>query len=298
MPLSDSDSSGAQTEPGTRGIEPAGLGALLRQARERRGLTLAQVANETKIPQRHLEALERDNLAAIPHGIYRRAEIRAYARAVHLDQDLALARLERALQPAPAPEAVSGGSKRDTAAPARRPVWGVVGTMVALVAIGVAGIVVGTALWRAMGGGTEPGLDRDAQPREAVDAVTRPVPRVPGTAPDAQADVPDGAPIGSTAPNATRGSALPPGTDRVNGREGETPAADSPTVLVVRTDPPGTRVTVDGIGWGETPVTLRYLTPGRKRVRLSKVGYVTVERLVQVTEGRRITLDVPLRPLP
>ena len=43
----------------------AALGELLRRARERRGLTLRQIANETKIPERHLEALERGN--AGPH---------------------------------------------------------------------------------------------------------------------------------------------------------------------------------------------------------------------------------------
>src|SRR6188768_1223692 len=73
-----------------------GLGELLRRARNGRGLTLEQIANETRIPRRHLEALERDNLAAVPAGFYRRAEIRAYARAVNLDQRVALAELDRA----------------------------------------------------------------------------------------------------------------------------------------------------------------------------------------------------------
>ena len=52
------------------------LGESLRRARERRGLTLEKVARETKIPQRHLEALEHDNLTAFPSTFYQRAEIR------------------------------------------------------------------------------------------------------------------------------------------------------------------------------------------------------------------------------
>src|SRR5688572_9899848 len=75
------------------------LGELLRQARERKGLTLEKLASDTKIPRRHLEALERDNLSAMPGEFYQRAEIRTYARAVGLDQKLVLARFESAVRP-------------------------------------------------------------------------------------------------------------------------------------------------------------------------------------------------------
>src|SRR5215813_8092013 len=75
-----------------------GLGELLRGAREARGLTLQQISFETKIPQRHLEALEHDNLGVSPGGFYQRAAVRAYARAVRLDQHLALAQLASALK--------------------------------------------------------------------------------------------------------------------------------------------------------------------------------------------------------
>jgi cytoskeletal protein RodZ len=80
------------------------LGEMLRRARELRGLTLERVARETKIPQRHLEAFERDNLTAVPSGFYQRAELRTYAQAVGLDQRLALAELESALAPVDARE--------------------------------------------------------------------------------------------------------------------------------------------------------------------------------------------------
>ena len=75
------------------------LGAMLRRARELRGLTLERVAKETKIPQRHLEALEHDNLTVIPSRFYQRAELRTYAQAVGLDQRVALAEFESALAP-------------------------------------------------------------------------------------------------------------------------------------------------------------------------------------------------------
>ena len=79
------------------------LGDMLRQARERRGLTLEEVARRTKLPKRHLESLEQNNLAALPPGPYRRGEVLAYADAVGLDAPLALAALAQALRPAPVP---------------------------------------------------------------------------------------------------------------------------------------------------------------------------------------------------
>jgi len=74
-----------------------GLGELLKSARARLGLTLQQVSNETKIPRRCLEAVEQDRLEALPGGLYRRAHVRAYAKAVHLDPGL-LAQMERDLK--------------------------------------------------------------------------------------------------------------------------------------------------------------------------------------------------------
>src|SRR3954466_10923727 len=64
------------------------LGQFLRRARERRGLTLEQISNATKVPWRHLEAIERGDVTALPGGFYARAEIRAYAEAVQVDQNL------------------------------------------------------------------------------------------------------------------------------------------------------------------------------------------------------------------
>src|SRR2546426_6670717 len=75
-------------------------GELLRRARQGRGLTLQRIAQITKIPLRHLDALERDEFAALPGGMYRRAHVRAYADAVGLDRSVALAWLDRALEEA------------------------------------------------------------------------------------------------------------------------------------------------------------------------------------------------------
>ena len=107
-----------------RGTE---FGEFLRGARERRGLTLQQVSNETKIPWRHLDAFEHGDLTIVPHGMYRRAEVRAYARAVGLDQHTAITELERAL--------VASGL---TAAPPETHAR--IGRPMVLTALGIAGV--------------------------------------------------------------------------------------------------------------------------------------------------------------
>jgi hypothetical protein len=73
---------------------------------------------------------------------------------------------------------------------------------------------------------------------------------------------------------------------------------ESITELVVTTQPAGARVTVNGVGWGVSPVTIRYLPPGDKRIRVSKEGYATEERVLRVTEGRQRALDIPLNEAP
>jgi len=63
------------------------FGARMRQAREQQKVTLADVADRTKIKTSLLEALERDDISHWPPGIFRRAYIRAYAGAIGLDPD-------------------------------------------------------------------------------------------------------------------------------------------------------------------------------------------------------------------
>jgi transcriptional regulator with XRE-family HTH domain len=63
------------------------FGARMRQHREEHELTLAAIADRTKIKASLLEALERGDLSHWPPGIYRRAYLRAYANAIGLDAD-------------------------------------------------------------------------------------------------------------------------------------------------------------------------------------------------------------------
>ena len=65
----------------------SGFGQRLRDARERRGVTLRQIANATKISVGVLEALERNDISKLPGGIFGRAFVRSYAIEVGLDPE-------------------------------------------------------------------------------------------------------------------------------------------------------------------------------------------------------------------
>src|SRR5438876_6766678 len=66
---------------------PGDFGSRLREARERRGITLRQIANATKISVAVLEALERNDISRLPGGIFGRAFVRSYAVEVGLDPE-------------------------------------------------------------------------------------------------------------------------------------------------------------------------------------------------------------------
>src|SRR5229473_6341270 len=66
---------------------PVGIGSKLREARDRRGVTLRQIANATKISIGVLEALERNDISRLPGGIFSRAFVRSYALEVGLEPE-------------------------------------------------------------------------------------------------------------------------------------------------------------------------------------------------------------------
>lgn len=61
------------------------LGGRLRSAREAKGLTLDEVASQTRIPIRHLQHIEREEWDALPAVTYCVGFVRAYGNAVGLD---------------------------------------------------------------------------------------------------------------------------------------------------------------------------------------------------------------------
>jgi transcriptional regulator with XRE-family HTH domain len=63
------------------------FGPRLRNERERRGISLDTLASVTKVSQDLWEGLERNDFSRWPKGIFARAFVRDYARAVGLDSD-------------------------------------------------------------------------------------------------------------------------------------------------------------------------------------------------------------------
>jgi transcriptional regulator with XRE-family HTH domain len=74
--------------------EATTLGTWLRHERERRGVTLLEISEGTKLSVPMLQALENDDLSRWPGGIFRRAFARSYATAIGVDPDLVVRRLE------------------------------------------------------------------------------------------------------------------------------------------------------------------------------------------------------------
>jgi cytoskeletal protein RodZ len=119
------------------------VGERLRTTREEKGITLQEVASQTRIPIRHLEHIERGEWAALPAATYSVGFARSYATVVGLDPaevgqelrgELGIARN----QPSPAT------SFYEPADPARVPPRWVAIVAVVLIAL----LVGGYLLWR------------------------------------------------------------------------------------------------------------------------------------------------------
>jgi cytoskeleton protein RodZ len=158
-----------------------GIGARLRAARERRGLTTLQAAEKLHVDARVLESLEADNFAPLGADVYVRGHLRRYAELIgespHELQDL-YARLGPAVQPdltrIPRVERPSESARFMMPA------------LLTVVALALAGL-----LWWAF---TLPGAKPHALP-----------PPPPAQAPVAESEVPDAAPATPAA-----ASSLPP----------------------------------------------------------------------------------------
>jgi cytoskeleton protein RodZ len=73
------------------GFPVESLGARFKQERERKGITLDDVALSTKIGTRMLQALEEERYDQLPGGIFNKGFVRAYARHLGLDEEQAVA---------------------------------------------------------------------------------------------------------------------------------------------------------------------------------------------------------------
>jgi transcriptional regulator with XRE-family HTH domain len=290
------------------------FGEFLSSARRRAGRSIEDIASITKLSRRYLEALEHGRVEVLPPGMYRRAMLRSYAASVALDPQVALERFDRTFTPpAPVPERRPEASAMwPRPASVFRPFAPLrpVLTLSSFPALALPSFREATHLrlprtvlnspLLAVTGATVLAVAVSAY----VISLRSPessVPRLETT--NAPSAVRPAAQAGfSPASGALGMAAQSTGTAgrQENVGVGDD-AADVPPVagvdqrLVITSNPDGARVTVDGIGWGVTPLTIRHLPPGDKIVRVTKDGYVASERRVQLgspggTPSVRLTL--------
>ena len=125
--------------------EIARAGAKLRQARERMGLSRAELSIRTKINERHLAAVEDSDFAALPARIYAVGFARSYAGAVGLDAAAIAAEVRRELDEHERPASVRPAYDLDIEDPAKIPSRKVAWLAAAL---GIGLVVAGAVFWR------------------------------------------------------------------------------------------------------------------------------------------------------
>lgn len=141
-------------------------------------------------------------------------------------------------------------------------------------------LIAGGLLAVALVGGGAWYLTRDTEPPPPAEpapvADTRPAPTKKAPRPAATESPAPAAPERRAAPEKVEGAAPAPAAD--------TSMAEG-TVLVIDTDVPGASVFVDREFVGNSPVTLKGVTPGTKRVNVSAEGFEGVQKSVDVTQG-------------
>ena len=79
------------------------LGSYLRRERELKQISVAELAQTTRIPVRLLHQIENDDCDALPADVFVRGFLRSYARALGIDEEQVLARFRGRQTPEPPP---------------------------------------------------------------------------------------------------------------------------------------------------------------------------------------------------
>ncbi|HHT90282.1 MAG: helix-turn-helix transcriptional regulator [Bacillota bacterium] len=83
-----------------------GMGTLLEKARRKKGLTIEDMSNRTKIRPQYLQAIEDEEFHLLPDQAYVKAFIRTYAKALGLQDEISTDSERLVSSPAPARKAV------------------------------------------------------------------------------------------------------------------------------------------------------------------------------------------------
>jgi transcriptional regulator with XRE-family HTH domain len=148
-------------EPESSAAQAARLGEALRDARVARGLSLEDLAASLRIRRAHLAALEAGRVGDLPAQVYAVGFVRAYARALGLDEEEAVRRWREAAG------ATATRRAPELAFPAPVAERGLPGAATVLAGAAALVICVSLGWWLWSAGGGTPGT---------VDAVPRPPP--------------------------------------------------------------------------------------------------------------------------
>lgn len=156
------------TESGAEaaGLFPHSVGERLRAARIAAGLDLGDIATRTRVPMRHLEAIERSDYASLPSITYALGFARSYARAVganeaDISRDL---RAELGRAPLEAADSAPYEPVDPTRVPSRLLAWTAAGLAVVL--------LIGYFVWKSMAFGDAAVLVADPVAPPAVVAAS------------------------------------------------------------------------------------------------------------------------------
>ncbi len=152
--------------------------------------------------------------------------------------------------------------------------------------------------------------DDDNTPNQVAQApapAATPAPVAPAPAPVAQTPAPAPAPAQITPPppveTAPPVSVTPKYTAKAARKKGKTPVPSAAPAIVagqlsVDSNPPGAQMQIDGQPQaGVTPFNLTGVTPGHHTLAISKAGYVTDTRAIDVASGGRSSVSVQLAPV-
>jgi cytoskeletal protein RodZ len=164
------------------------LGEEFRSAREARGITLSDVAEQIHIRSVYLGAIENEEWKAIGAPVYVRGFIRTYARFLGLDAEDAVGRFN-ATVPAERPAASLAAVSLDEREGPGFSLWAVIGGVVALALVAF----VAYEYWQYLQGGRTPVVVASAAPQPAATAQVSQPPTPGASATPAEASAAPGA---------------------------------------------------------------------------------------------------------
>ncbi|MEW6597054.1 MAG: helix-turn-helix domain-containing protein [Pseudomonadota bacterium] len=257
------------------------LGVYLRAIREHRGWTLAELAAATRIRRVYLGAIEDGDMSALPSRPFALGYVRAYARALGIDGELAVARFKTEHPDLTEPLRAPVGVKHEDHE-SRRP----------LILIAAAAVVCAVVAWNIVQRTVFHAEDPSGPPSVAGRDADIPAP------PLANGAMRVGAPTAPPADQTTPAPYVPPGLENTAAAPSAVAVVEAPKLDVL---PLGARFQPKGEVYGVTEATPAVVFQARKPAllivrRADKAPYIArqmqVGQAVRAPIGHGLTVEV------